>query len=152
MMTTGIAIGGVIALLTGVGSAAAGPQREWTSALKGSPRAAKAQMTIDGQRSETTPRAARVVVHSVRLGNGDGALLYVWRPWAGAIALCYANSTDAVVLDGNRATYWIEGQRASVVRYHFAGMWSRVRWQYGVSQATAERALRQNARRSSNRR
>ncbi len=142
-MSKAMPITGVLALLIGAGSATTGPERGLTAALAASHPATERQMSASGPESGTTRRATRVVVHSLRL-NG-GRVLHVWRPWPGAIGLSYARSSDAVVLDGNRATYWIEGHRASVIRYHFGGMWPRVRFEYDVSRAAAERALRGNA-------
>ncbi|MDP9225981.1 MAG: hypothetical protein M3P18_19515 [Actinomycetota bacterium] len=141
-MSKAMSLIGATALLIGAGSATAGGERGLATAPASLP-AAERQMSTRDPGSGTTRGATRIVVHSLR--RSDGRLLHVWRPWAGAIGLSYARSSDAVVLDGNRATYWIEGRRASVIRYHFGGMWPRVRGEYGVSRAAAERALRRNA-------
>ena len=134
---------GVIGLLIGAGSATAGHERGSATAPAASSPAAERQRSTGDPGSGTAHGATRIVVHSLR--RSDGRILHLWRPSAGAIGLSYARSSNAVVLDGNRATYWIEGRRASEIRYHFGGMWRHIRWEYGISHAAAERALRRNA-------
>jgi hypothetical protein len=80
-----------------------------------------------------------IVVHMLR--NRTGARIAAWSAASGQIAIAFEGSTDVAIVDGRKLTYWSEGRRTEVIRYHYRGLWRGLFIRFGITESTVRHAL-----------
>jgi hypothetical protein len=80
-----------------------------------------------------------IVVHALR--SRTGARIAAWSAASGQIAIAFEGSTDVAIVEGRELTYWSEGRRSEVIRYHYQGLWRGLLVRFGITEAMVRHAL-----------
>ena len=108
--------------------------------LGGSVSTTPAAVDLVGPEAKLNETASKViVVHTLR--SRTGARIAAWSAASGQIAIAFEGSRDVAMVDGRKLTYWSEGRRSEVIRYHYQGLWRGLFIRFGITEARVRHAL-----------
>jgi hypothetical protein len=112
----------------------------FVASITGGTAATAGQYLVNGT-SGASSYSPLVVAHELR--NLSHQNVVAWTVGGGRIAIAYQGFADAgVIIDRNSLTYWSDGQRHEVIRFHEGGLWSTVRIRFGLTHRMVRAALR----------
>jgi hypothetical protein len=81
---------------------------------------------------------ATIVAHAIT--NSAGQTVLTWRT-AHGYAVAIKGTNDSAVVSGHSLTYWSEGQRREVIRFHDGGLQRALSVRFGVTKKIVDHAI-----------
>jgi hypothetical protein len=91
--------------------------------------------------TSNSQRATRQFIAAHALTSMAHRTVIVWALPRSGLALSDRDPSAVAVIRGNSLTYWSDGQRQELIRFHARGLWNTVRIRFGVTSAMVNHAL-----------